>query len=100
MVLNLNGAVSLCKIPNYESLTLIIPEFAVSDLHFAMVYGLRTDLGGCKIPKFWGEDAALCVEVRTNVVCPCCPPATAMVWLRPWVIEIDLRCYMYDQSEM
>ena len=29
-------------------------EFAVSDLHFATVYGLRTDLGGCKIPKFSG----------------------------------------------
>ena len=38
----------------YNTDTLIIHEFAVSDLHFAMVYGLRTDLGGCKIP---GEDA-------------------------------------------
>ena len=37
--------------PNYESHTL---EFAVSDLHFATVHGLRTDLGGCKIPKFSG----------------------------------------------
>ena len=26
----------------------------VSDLHFATVYGLKTDLGGCKIPKFSG----------------------------------------------
>ena len=37
-----------------ESHMLIIREFAVSDLHFATVYGLRTDLGGCKIPKFSG----------------------------------------------
>ena len=34
--------------------TLIIREFAVSDLHFATVHGLRTDLAGCKIPKFFG----------------------------------------------
>ena len=66
MVLKLNGTVSLCIAPNYESRTLIIHvcELAVSDLHFATVYGLRTDLGsqvgsqvasgGCKIP---GEDA-------------------------------------------
>ena len=47
-------AVSLCITPNYESHTLIICEFAVSDLHFATVYGLRTDLGGCQIPKFSG----------------------------------------------
>ena len=47
-----------------------------------------------------GEDAALRAEVCTNVVCPCYALAMAMVWLRPWVIEIDLRCYMYDQSEM
>ena len=42
--------------PNYESRMLIICEFAVSDLHFATVYmyGLRTDLGGCKISKFSG----------------------------------------------
>ena len=33
---------------------LIIREFAVSDLHFTTVFGLRTDLGGCKIPKFSG----------------------------------------------
>ena len=46
-----NGTVPLCIAPNYESYT---SEFAVSDLHFATVYGLRTDLGGCKIPKFWG----------------------------------------------
>ena len=40
------GAVSLCITLNYESHTLIVREFAVSDLHFATVYGLRTDLGG------------------------------------------------------
>ena len=39
---------------NYESHTLILREFAVSDLHFAAVHGLKTDLGGCKIPKFHG----------------------------------------------
>ena len=37
-----------------DSHTLIIREFAISDLHFAIVYGLRTDLGGCKISKFSG----------------------------------------------
>ena len=72
--------------PNYESHTLIIREFAVSDLHFATVYGLRTNLGGCKIPKFsrggCPQIPALRVEVRTNVVCPCCALATAMSWLR------------------
>ena len=26
------------------------------DLHFATVYGLRTDLGGCKISKFFGGE--------------------------------------------
>ena len=48
-------------------------QFAVSDLHFATVYGLRTDLGGCKI--FGGGGMPLCVKVRTNVVCPAmlCP---------------------------
>ena len=67
-------------------------EFAVSDLYFATVYGLRAELGGCKIPKFfWGgcpqtplKASALCAEVRTNVVCPCCALATAMSWLRHW----------------
>ena len=51
MVLKSNGAVSLYCI-TIESRTLIIREFAVSDLHFATVYGLRTDQGDCKIPKF------------------------------------------------
>ena len=40
----------------YESHTLIIREFAVSDLHFATVYGLRIDQEGCKIPKFSEEE--------------------------------------------
>ena len=37
-----------------ESHTLIIREFAVSDLHFAAVNGLGTDLRGC---NFRGKDA-------------------------------------------
>ena len=43
-------------------------------------YDLRTDLGGCKIPKFSGEGcpqiplkaSALHAEVYINVVCPWC----------------------------
>ena len=46
MVLKPNGAVSLCIAPNYESDMLTVHKFAISDLHFAIVYGLRTDLGG------------------------------------------------------
>ena len=48
MVLKPNGAVSLCIAPNYKSEMLIVHEFAVSDLHFATVYGLRTNLGGSR----------------------------------------------------
>ena len=33
-------------------------QFAVSDLHFATVYGLRTDLGGCKIFRGGGRGDA------------------------------------------
>ena len=54
MVLKSNSAVSLCIALNYESDMLIVREFAISDLHFTTVYGHRTDLGGCKIPKFSG----------------------------------------------
>ena len=65
-------------------------SFAVSDLHFATVYGLRTDLGGCKIPGGRmppDPPISFCTlrGVRTNVVCPCCALATAMSWLRHWL---------------
>ena len=72
MVLKSNSAVSLCITPNYEFHMLIICEFAVSDLLFATVYGLRTDLGGCKIPKFSGggcpQTPLLASALRAEVV--------------------------------
>ena len=43
-------SIAMCSTELRESHTLIIREVAVSDLHFATVYGFRTDLGGCKIP--------------------------------------------------
>ena len=62
--------------PNYKSHTL---EFAVSDLHFATVHGLRTDLGGCKIPKF---SEGMPPDPATNLVYPCCALAMTISWLR------------------
>ena len=47
MVLKSNGAVSLCITSNYESHALIHTRIC-RDLHFAMVYGLRTNVGGSK----------------------------------------------------
>ena len=51
----------------------------------ALWYGLRTDLGGRKFPKFSGEGcpqtpwkaSELCAEVCTNV-CSCCALSSAM----------------------
>ena len=53
MVLKSNGA-ALLYITPITIETLFNVSFALSDLHFATVYGLRTDLGGC---KFGVEDA-------------------------------------------
>ena len=55
----------------------------------ALWYGLRTNLGGCKIPKFSGKGCPhtprqafeLCAEVCTNVVCSCCALSSTMSWL-------------------
>ena len=53
MVWKSNGTASLYNVYNIELWSSLIRSsyvsFAVSDLHFATVYGLRTDLGGCKI---------------------------------------------------
>ena len=53
MVLKSNGTASLYNVYNTDLRSSLIhssySSFAVSDLHFATVYGLRTDLGGCKI---------------------------------------------------
>ena len=70
-----------------------IREFAVSDLHCTTVWPVRPTSGpwgGCKILKLSGggcpqtprKASALCAEVRTNVVCPCCALALAVSWLR------------------
>ena len=56
-ILKSNGAVSLCITPNYESHTLIIREFAVSDLHFATVYGSEPTWNAVKFLNFRGEAA-------------------------------------------
>ena len=86
MVLKSNGAVSLCGL----RVTYAHHTQVCLDLHFATVYGLRTDLGGCKVSKFFGGGcsqtpiiaSAFRAEVRTNVlVCPCCALASAMSWL-------------------
>ena len=61
MVLKSNGAASLYITPNYDRRS-SYTSFAVSDLHFATVYGLRTDLGGCKIRGGGGGGGGGCPQ--------------------------------------
>ena len=66
MVLKSNCTASLYNVCNTELRSSLIPSsyasFAVSDLHFAMVYGLRTNLGGCKIRGGGGGGGGGCPQ--------------------------------------
>ena len=64
---------------------LTVHKLPISDLHYAMVWPKLVSEPTWEAVKFQGnmppDASALCTEVRTNVVCPCCALAPAVSWL-------------------
>ena len=64
-------------------ITSLVREFAVSDLHCTTVWPQNPTWEAVKFKNFSAgapppTASALCEEVRTNVVCPCCSLASVM----------------------